>query len=189
MSCPLSSHRAYGEKFRLLQYRFQKKMSTLQLKYHIQNSVENLVGFFDMGILWWLSHLFWSGRGVALVQSNLYELERDLKSNRLRDRVALSWDESMSQFWTYSLNLTLVVGKSDQHAFLSTFSSCILEPFLNIIPFRVLSILLQYSQTFLITAAIDVFEKPASERDKTNTRSLISATIFIYLGMAVSTTS
>jgi ATP-binding cassette, subfamily C (CFTR/MRP), member 1 len=57
--------------------------------------LEETTGIFDCSAIWWLNRLFWKGNRSVLSQSDLFPLDSELKSQRLRDRVVLAWDESM----------------------------------------------------------------------------------------------
>jgi ATP-binding cassette, subfamily C (CFTR/MRP), member 1 len=64
--------------------------------------------------------------------------------------------------------------------------SSILVPFLRTIPSRAVRIALNYSQAFLITAAVEFLERPVSQRDVNDAYGLIGATALIYIAIAVS---
>jgi ATP-binding cassette, subfamily C (CFTR/MRP), member 1 len=59
-------------------------------------------------------------------------------------------------------------------------------PFLRTMPPRAVRIALNYSQAFLITAALEFLERPVSQRDVSHAYGLIGATALIYIATAVS---
>ena len=79
-----------------------------------------------------------------------------------------------------------LAGKSGKHALILTLLSSILFPFLQIIPPRTAWIAFSYSQTWLITAAVDFLEKPIYQRDIVYSYVLIGATTLVYIGITVS---
>jgi hypothetical protein len=66
-----------------------------QLRNPADYGLEETTGIFDGGPIWWLNKLFWKGNRSVLRQSDLFPLDSELKSQRLRDRAVLAWDESM----------------------------------------------------------------------------------------------
>jgi ATP-binding cassette subfamily C (CFTR/MRP) protein 1 len=56
--------------------------------------VEETAGIFDRSVVWWLNRLFWRGNRGVLNQSDLFQLDSDLKSQRLREGIVLDWDQS-----------------------------------------------------------------------------------------------
>ena len=64
------------------------------LKQPGEYGVQETAGIFDRSVLWWLNGLFWLANRRVLNQSDLFQLDSNLKSRRLSDRVVLNWDES-----------------------------------------------------------------------------------------------
>jgi ATP-binding cassette, subfamily C (CFTR/MRP), member 1 len=72
------------------------------LKTPAEYGVEEIAGIIDRSVVWWLNKLFWQGNRQVLKQSDLFRLNSNLRSEYLRDRIVLHWDESMIltiDFW------------------------------------------------------------------------------------------
>jgi hypothetical protein len=65
----------------------------MQPKTPPQHSSKELVSALDKSVTWWVGQVIWKGDSAALAQSDLFPLDSNLKSGRLRDRIVLDWDE------------------------------------------------------------------------------------------------
>ena len=77
-------------------------------------------------------------------------------------------------------------GTSSAYSFLWTNFACFKWQAVRTIPPRLAITGFTYAQTFLITAAINYLELPASFRNVNHAYGLIGATGLIYIGIAVS---
>ncbi|KAF2668989.1 P-loop containing nucleoside triphosphate hydrolase protein [Microthyrium microscopicum] len=139
------------------------------LKESSKYGIEETAGIFDRSVVWWLNRLFWRGSHHVLKQSDLFQLDSSLKSQRLQNKILFSWDKK----------------KASQHALLETIMSAMKTSILWTIPPRAVKIALTYSQAFLIDAVLSFLKNDSSKRDMNHAYGLIGATALIYIGIAI----
>jgi len=137
-------------------------------------SKEAASGIYNRILFWWLRPLFSRGYRNNLDLDDLDTLEDEFASADLRIRMKHAWDNSQSAApqksrWTLALAVC----------------SAMKYPLLAPMPARLAFIGFSYSQPFLITAAINYVQTPATGRNRNHGYGLIGAAGLVYLGIAV----
>jgi ATP-binding cassette, subfamily C (CFTR/MRP), member 1 len=57
---------------------------------------EELAGIFSRSIFWWLTPILFLGNRKILKLSDLYPLDRNLRSKPLQERIVIEWEKRMS---------------------------------------------------------------------------------------------
>jgi ATP-binding cassette subfamily C (CFTR/MRP) protein 1 len=148
-------------------------------------SPEDTAGIFNRSVLWWLNSLFWLGNGTVLQQSDLFSLDVSIRSSILRKRMLPIWEKCLSLLEYIVINCLTIADKTSKHALVRTLLSSLFVPWLHTIPPKACTIALQYSQTFLLSDAVNYLAKPAALQSKNDAYGLIGAAVLIYFGMAV----
>ena len=81
-----------GTKAILLVLESVSKVRTLKLG--VDYSPEETSGIFNRSLLWWLNELLWKGYNGVLKQKDLFPLNEELRTAKLRDRMIECWAES-----------------------------------------------------------------------------------------------
>jgi ATP-binding cassette, subfamily C (CFTR/MRP), member 1 len=133
--------------------------------------LEEIIGVFGRSVLWWLNSLFLTGSRKVLCLSDLFPLDRQLRSKELKSRMIQHWEKS----------------KDSKYRLLFVICSCFSWELSSTLIPRAFMIGFTYSQTFLIATAIHYLETPSDLRDKNNAYGLVGAAGLIYVGLALST--
>jgi hypothetical protein len=149
---------------------------------------EELAGIFSRSIFWWLTPMLFLGNRKILKLSDLYPLDRNLRSKPLQERIVIEWEKRRSSKDRDIGMLTVPDKSPSPYSFVITSFVCFRWQVLRTVPPRMAITGFTYSQTFLINAAISYLETPAPLRNVNHAYGLIGATALIYSGIAVGST-
>ncbi|KAF4835570.1 ABC transporter atnG [Colletotrichum tropicale] len=133
-------------------------------------SPETTSGIIGRGFFWWLNGLMTRGFKATLSPAALYDIDDDLRSEELLQRLVQQWDQRKEK-GKYALIKAL---------FSSTKTACIATTF----P-RLVLIGFKFAQPFLINRIITYVDGDKGSDPKSVAYGLIAATAMIYLGTAV----
>jgi ATP-binding cassette subfamily C (CFTR/MRP) protein 1 len=145
----------------------------------------------NRAFLFWLNRLLFYGYGHILSLSDLYPLDQDLYSERLRVRMQHYWDKCMFTMIIPRLYTMIVLTFTFKDKTKETYPmiwagvACLKWNLLVTVPPRAGMIAISYAQTFLINDAISYLETPAPLRDVRHAYGLIGAAAIIYVGTTV----
>ncbi|KAL2071871.1 hypothetical protein VTL71DRAFT_13106 [Oculimacula yallundae] len=136
-------------------------------------SPETTGGIFNRSFFWWINPILATGFRRLLTLDDLFQTDASLLTEPLRDRMQKSWNKYHTR---------------ESHRLTASIFHCLRWSFLSVIFPRLCLIGFNYSQPFLISAAIKFVSKPSATRDANDGFGLIGAAALIYLGIAISTT-
>ncbi|CZT41190.1 related to multidrug resistance protein [Rhynchosporium secalis] len=136
-------------------------------------SPETTGGIFNRSFFWWINPILATGFRRLLTLDDLFQTDASLLTDPLRNRMQNSWEKYQSR---------------GTHRLTASIFHCLGWSFLSIIFPRLCLIGFNYSQPFLISAAIKYVSQPSAARDENDGYGLIGAAALIYLGIAISTT-
>ncbi|KAE9373193.1 putative multidrug resistance protein [Stipitochalara longipes BDJ] len=162
---------ALGSKVILLFLEAKSKRSYLQVTYR-SLPTESTIGLFNLAFFWWLNETFFRGFRTLLSSGDLQEIDRDLKSEKLGQKLQRSWDARALPDGPHTL--VRVVGR--------TFWRPLFLP----VTARLCLIGFKFAQPFLITSLMDLLSEPSDSRAKDKGYGLVGGAAIVYLGLAIS---
>ncbi|CAG8957988.1 hypothetical protein HYFRA_00000331 [Hymenoscyphus fraxineus] len=130
-------------------------------------------GIINRSFFWWLNPLFRLGYSKTLAVKDLFSLDQPLTSVGLRDALEDAWNCETPT-------------KRTPHALFFTLLRTLKWPLLASVFPRLCLIGFNYTQPFLITAAIDLSQSEVTPQSQNEGYGLIGAYILVYVGIAVS---
>lgn len=140
-------------------------------------SPEETSGIISRSFMWWLNALILQGSRGIVVLKNLYELDADLMTEKLNERVQQSWEMQKARS----------DGGPSRTMFLTAMARCLYRQFSLVVFPRLCLIAFNFAQPFLITRILELLQEEDDMRSRQRGYGLIAATALIYLGIAVST--
>ena len=133
---------------------------------------ETIANVYTRGLFWWLNPLFWLGSKTILDVPHLPAIDTGLREREFFDRVWLQWTALPRRTPTALLKLLF-----------SSHRNFILE---GVLP-RLAVSGFSFAQPFLLTRVVSyATATPDARVEKQLGKGLIGATIFIYIGLAIS---
>ncbi|PWY93092.1 multidrug resistance-associated protein [Aspergillus sclerotioniger CBS 115572] len=146
-----------------------RKLRILRTLY--QNvTMEQVIGFWGRSFFVWVTPLFRVGFSDILSVEDLPEADEDLRGDAARRKLNGAWEKS----------------KGKRRLLKAVFRAYLWSALSGIVPRIVLSAF-TFCQPFLITSAVDYFEKDSTAEIKQYGQALVGAFLLVYLGIAIST--
>ncbi|OBT68976.1 hypothetical protein VE03_01419 [Pseudogymnoascus sp. 23342-1-I1] len=141
---------------------------------HRDRSPEELSGVVGRTFFWWINDVLRNGNNTILDPTTLPHNDQYLASNLLRSEMIQTWNQRAKPESKATLPLTLLY--------------CLKYPFASAILPRLFLIVFRYSQAILIKITIQYVTSSNTQNDSVGIGYLlIAVSLFIYIGMAVST--